>query len=502
MVSNIPVDAEFTCTGERFMNNGSRKFGFTLFGMVSGALITVITVAYSGLLFSARAQESSPSGRTPIVNERFLSQAEGLSNAFRNVAEAIRPSVVRISTRQTSSRGDMPRAYREFFGMPNTPDTSTGMGSGVIVRPDGYILTNNHVIEGADELNVELSDGQTVRGEVVGTDPQTDLAVIKIDLPGLQAAPIGSSDDLRVGDWVLAIGSPFGLDQTVTSGIISGMHRRQRIIADGNGLEDFLQTDAAINPGNSGGPLVNLRGELIGINTAILSRSGASAGIGFAIPVSLAEPVLDSIIETGEVRRGFLGAQVVDVTPAASKAYDLKVDKGALVAGVLEGKPASIAGLQPGDVVTKIDGRPCRGGTHLVNDVAVRRPGTSINLEVNRMGEVLDLKVDLQERTDAAMALFKSGEIFGAKLVPVTPESARRYGYRGLNRGLIVTEIEQGSVADDADLQIGDVIEGAAGVEVVSAEQLSEIISQASQAGQAVRIIVRRGNSRMLLMLR
>ncbi|MDB4679181.1 PDZ domain-containing protein, partial [Rhodopirellula sp.] len=214
------------------------------------------------------------------------------------------------------------------------------------------------------------------------------------------------------------------------------------------------------------------------------------------------EPVLDSIIETGEVRRGFLGAQVVDVTPAASKAYDLKVEKGALVAGVLEGKPASIAGLQPGDVVTKIDGRPCRGGTHLVNDVAVRRPGTSINLEVNRMGEVLDLKVDLQERTDAAMALFKSGEIFGAKLVPVTPESARRYGYRGLNRGLIVTEIEQGSVADDADLQIGDVIEGAAGVEVVSAEQLSEIISQASQAGQAVRIIVRRGNSRMLLMLR
>ncbi len=475
--------------------------GFFLL-VIGGAIAISAMSSFSFPRDFLLAQDVAATGRTPIVNEQFLAQAEGLSKAFRNVAEAIRPSVVSISTRQVSSRSGMSRSYREFFGMPREPESASGMGSGVIVRPEGYILTNNHVVEGADELNVELADGRKVRGEIVGTDPQTDLAVIKIDLPGIQAAPFGNSDEVQVGDWVVAIGSPFGLDQTVTSGIISGKNRRQGIIADGNGLEDFLQTDAAINPGNSGGPLVNLRGELIGINTAILSRSGASAGIGFAIPVSLAEPVLSSIIETGEVRRGFLGAQVVDVTPATAEAYDLKVSRGALIGGVLEGNPAAVAGLQPGDVVTKIDGKPCRGGSQLVNTVAVRRPGTSVELEVNRFGKILNLTVNLQERTDAAMALFRSGEIFGAKVVPVTPESAGQYGYRGLTSGLIVTEVEQGSMADQADLQVGDVIEGAAGIQLESVEQLREIISKANQVGQPIRIVVRRGNSRMLLMLR
>lgn len=475
------------------------RIGLLTFLMACGGVLGTIALnSVSSQWQLAMAQESTDSGTTPIVNEQFLSQAEGLSRAFRNVAEAIRPSVVSISTRQINARS----SYRDFFGMPSQPEAASGMGSGVIVRPDGYILTNNHVIEGADELNVELADGRKARGEIVGTDPQTDLAVIKIDLPSLMAAPIGNSDEIQVGDWVVAIGSPFGLDQTVTSGIISGKNRRQGIIADGNGLEDFLQTDAAINPGNSGGPLVNLRGELIGINTAILSRSGASAGIGFAIPVSIAEPVLASIVETGEVRRGFLGAQVVDVTPATAEAYDLKVNRGALIGGVLEGNPAARAGLQPGDVVTKIDGKPCRGGSQLVNTVAVRRPGTSVELEVNRDGEILQLTVSLQERTDAAMALFRSGEIFGAIVVPVTPESARKYGYRGLSSGLIVTEIQQGSMADQADLKVGDVIEGAAGIELDSVDQLREIVSKAKQIGQPIRIVVRRGNSRMLLMLR
>ena len=185
------------------------------------------------------AQEAADAGRTPIVNEQFLAQAEGLSRAFRNVAEAIRPSVVSISTRQMSDRAGMPRSYREYFGIPSEPEATSGMGSGVIVRPEGYILTNNHVVEGAVELNVELADGRKVRGEIVGTDPQTDLAVIKIELPGLKAAPIGSSDEIQVGDWVVAIGSPFGLDQTVTSGIISGKNRRQGIIADGNGSVSY-----------------------------------------------------------------------------------------------------------------------------------------------------------------------------------------------------------------------------------------------------------------------
>ncbi len=439
------------------------------------------------------------------MNQRNLSEAESLSSAFRNVAEAIRPSVVSISTKQMSERRQLPRfpaSSKTCSAAEVVLKKKPGMGSGVIVRPDGYILTNNHVVEGADKLEVELSDGRIVEGTIVGTDPQTDLAVVKIDLPGLRAAPLGNSDDIRVGDWVLAIGSPFGLDQTVTAGIISGKHRQQRIIADGNGVEDFLQTDAAINPGNSGGPLVNLRGELIGINTAILSRSGASAGIGFAIPVGLAEPVLESIIETGEVRRGFLGAQVVDVTPTAVENYDLKVAKGALIGGVLENQPADKAGLQPGDVVTKFDGKPCTGGTQLVNYIANRRPGTSIDLEVNRAGKTLNVRVDLQERTDAAMALFKAGDLFGAELVPVTPQTAQQYGYAGLRSGLIVTAVQDGSIAAEAELQVGDVIESAAGVQLKSVDELKGIVSEAQRIRQPIRIVVRRGNTRMLLLLR
>lgn len=488
------------------MQNLWKNVSFALSAMIVGALVTGMVMSLPRAAQNdATAQDSSVSGRTPTVNQRNLSEAEGLSNAFRNVAEAIRPSVVSISTSKMLRRrlppGLTPFAP-EFFGDRSVPEEETGMGSGVIVRPDGYILTNYHVVEEADELKVELSDGRVVDGAIVGSDPQTDLAVIKIDLPGLRAAPMGNSDDIRVGDWVLAIGSPFGLDQTVTAGIISGKHRQQRIIADGNGLEDFLQTDAAINPGNSGGPLVNLRGELIGINTAILSRSGASAGIGFAIPVGLAEPVLESIIETGEVRRGFLGAQVVDVTPVAVENFDLKVRVGALIGGVLEGQPADLAGLQPGDVVTKMDGKACTGGTQLVNYVATRRPGTSVQLEINRAGQTLQVRVDLQERTDAAMALFKAGDLFGARLVPVTPETAERYGYAGLRRGLIVTEVQDGSIAAEAELQAGDVIESAAGLQLKSVDQLKQIVSEAQRLGQPIRIVVRRGNARMLLLLR
>jgi serine protease Do len=473
--------------------------------MFVGALSTGVVMSLPRARHNeAFAQDATVPGRTPTVNQRNLTEAEGLSSAFRNVADAIRPSVVSISsTRMLQMQRRLPPGFPpDFFGGPIAPEEETGMGSGVIVRPDGYVLTNNHVVEGADALKVELSDGRIVDGKIVGTDPQTDLAVLKIDLPGLRAAPLGDSDAIRVGDWVLAIGSPFGLDQTVTAGIISGKHRQQRIIADGNGVEDFLQTDAAINPGNSGGPLVNLRGELIGINTAILSRTGASAGIGFAIPVALAEPVLESIIETGEVRRGFLGASVVDVTQSMVESYDLKVNSGAFIGGVLENQPADKAGLQPGDVVTKVDGRPCTGGTELVNYIAGRRPGNSIDLEVNRAGKTLNVRVELQERTDAAMALFKGGDVFGATLVPVTPESAQRFGYAGLQSGLIVTAVEENSVAEDAELQTGDVIESAAGVPLKSVDQLKQVVSEAQRINRPIRLLVRRGNSRNLLLLR
>ncbi len=486
------------------MPNIWKNISFALTAMIVGSLVTgVVMTLPKDLQRDVEAQEA---GRTPVINQD-LSHAMGLSNAFRNVAEAMRPSVVSISTRQTrivptGGRRGIPPQFQDLFGGPQQREQN-GMGSGVIVRPDGYILTNNHVVQDADELTIELFDGRKVPGTIVGTDPQTDLAVVKIDLPGLRAAPFGSSDEIQVGDWVLAIGSPFGLNQTVTAGIISGKNRVQDIIADGNGFEDFLQTDAAINPGNSGGPLVNLRGELIGINTAILSRTGASAGIGFAIPVSLAQPVLRSIIETGEVHRGFLGASVDDVNPDNIAKFELKVRAGALIGTILENQPADKAGLQPGDVVTKIDGRLCTGGTQLRNYIAGRTPGTLVAMEVNRGGKVMQVKVNLQERTAEAMAMFDDGGgMFGAELVPVTPETAQQYGYQGLRSGLIVASVEDGSLAAQAELQVGDVIESAAGIKLSAVDQLATIFAEAKKLGQPLRVIVRRGNTRMLLVIR
>ncbi|MDB4506098.1 Do family serine endopeptidase [bacterium] len=488
------------------MTKTLKQAGLAFTTMIMGSLIaTLIFMLPTDLRTAAQAQNrtsASVGARPPVVNAENLQYAQSLSDAFHNVAETLRPCVVSISTKQIVSDPRMNRVQPQFryqFG----PREQNGMGSGVIVRPDGYILTNNHVIEGADSLTVELSDGQTVSGTVVGADPQTDLAVVKIDAPNLRAAAFGNSDATRVGDWVLAIGSPFGLDQTVTAGIISGKNRVQAIIADGDGFEDFLQTDAAINPGNSGGPLVNLRGELIGINTAILSQSGASAGIGFAIPVSMAEPVLRSIIENGEVRRGFLGAQVVDVSPELKEKYDLRVRGGALVATILPGQSADLAGLRVGDVVTRIDGRLCTGGTQLRNFVASRPPESTVRMEINRNGKNVQIRVRLTERTDEAMAGFRPDRNdFGSELIPVTPDSQRRYGYRGLQGGLIVTSVDEGSLADQADLEVGDVIESVGGLRIRTVDQLAEILVEAKRGGQAIRMIVRRGRERLTLLIR
>ncbi|MEM1068628.1 MAG: Do family serine endopeptidase [Planctomycetota bacterium] len=500
------------------MQSQWKNLSFMLSAMIVGSFVTTLVLSVPEVLRDhAMAQEAAQrngqfnqanaldAGRTPIVNQRELAQAEGLSNAFRNVAEAIRPCVVSISTVQTEviRRGlppGIPPQFRDLFGSTVQELERSGMGSGVIVRPDGYILTNNHVIEDADTLTVELYDGRKVSGSVVGTDPQTDLAVVKIDVPGLQAATFGQSDNVRVGDWVVAIGSPFGLDQTVTAGIISGKNRVQGIIADGEGFEDFLQTDAAINPGNSGGALVNLRGELIGINTAILSRSGTSAGIGFAIPVTLSKPVLDSIVETGEVKRGLLGAQVVSVTPELVREYDLKARKGALVGVVFEGQAADRAGMQPGDIVLSLDGKPCTSDVQLRNYVASRRPGSVVRMEVNRDGRKLNVRVTLDERREIAMFDAAGGQ-FGAKLVPVTPRTAREYGYVNLRSGLIVSSVKEGTPAEQAKLDVGDVIIEAEGYRLQTIEQLAKVYDGVRKEDRPLRMIVLRGNTRMLLVL-
>lgn len=493
------------------MTNNWKQVSFALSAMLVGSLATAVVMTLPSELQrgDAIAQDAVTQKRTvrpnepvngqPLVNDQHLTTALDMSSAFRNVAEAMRPSVVSITTRSVRrSHRNASGGFEEFFRSqgPRSGAQKTGEGSGVIVRANGYILTNNHVVEGADELVVELHDGATFPGTIVGTDPKTDLAVVKIDAPDLKAVPLGDSDEIRVGDWVLAIGSPFGLAQTVTAGIISGKNRDQDIIDGGDGFEDFLQTDAAINPGNSGGPLVNLYGELVGINTAIVSKSGGSAGIGFAIPVSLAEPVLNSIIETGTVRRSFLGAEFNDVTAHNIADFELKVQRGALIKTVLEGQPAALSGLQPGDVVLKFDGRPCRGSTSLRNYVANRPPGSVVTMDIDRDGQSIKIEVSLKELTAELMA--KLTTIFGIELVPVTPESVQKYGLENLQYGLIVVNIHDDSPLAGT-LQVGDVIERIGRTPMTKVELFQAAAQVAGRSGRVLPVVVRRGDSRMLL---
>ncbi|WP_461507898.1 Do family serine endopeptidase [Rhodopirellula baltica] len=497
------------------MRNQWKPISFALGSLWVATLTAAVVVSLPDGLRSDAMADQTTQRAGAIDPGQGLNTAQDLSASFRTVAEAMRPSVVSVSSKTSAKavasrlppglRSQLPPGFEKYFEDPSQggrqmPERE-GQGSGVIVREDGYILTNNHVVEDADEVYVELSDDRRLEAEVVGTDPETDLAVLKIEADNLRAIAFGDSDAIQVGDWVLAIGSPFGLDQTVTAGIISGKNRNRRIVNNGNGFEDFLQTDAAINPGNSGGPLVNLRGELVGINTAILSRSGASAGIGFAIPVSLARPVLTSIIEYGQVRRGFLGAQVRDVTPELVAEMGLKVDDGALIQGVLDKQPAANANLQPGDVVVSVDGKKVRSSSQLVNYIASRPPGASVSMVINRDGETLTKTVNLQERTSEAMAMFNGGSVLGAKLEPITPESAQRYGYSGMDSGLIVLSVEDGGIADESGLMAGDVIESAGGNAVSSVTALQAIITEAKRQGIPLRLIIRRGNTRMIVPL-
>ena len=345
-----------------------------------------------------------------------LRTANDLSHAFKHVAKALKPSVVSISTeskpRNVSVRGfrvpskpSMPFDLSPFFGndifqhfqsfeIPHKIPGKQGLGSGVVVRDDGHILTNHHVIKGAETIKVSLSDDRTYDATVIGSDPETDLAVLKIEAAGLQPVQWANSDAAEVGEWVMAVGSPFGLNQTVTSGIISALGRDDMGITN---YENFIQTDAAINPGNSGGPLVNLKGELLGINTAIASRSGSYNGIGFAIPASMANRVMTSIMDDGKVSRGYLGVMIQDLNKDLASSFNYEGD-GVLVGDIVVGGPGDQGGLQAGDIVTQLNGQAMLDANQLRNSVADLDPESNVSLEVVRNGSILNLNVQLGTR--------------------------------------------------------------------------------------------------------
>ncbi|CAN5850968.1 Do family serine endopeptidase [soil metagenome] len=327
------------------------------------------------------------------------SGAGAVATSYAAAAKRALPAVVSITASKTPAgnpRGNDP-FFQFFFGdrMRQQQEPQVGLGSGVIVSPQGYLLTNNHVIEGADDIEVALSDGRQARAKVVGADPDSDVAVLKIELDNLPAITFGDIDNAQVGDVVLAIGNPFGVGQTVTSGIISALGRNQLGI---NTFENFIQTDAAINPGNSGGALVDAGGNLLGINTAIFSRTGGSLGIGFAIPVSTARQVMEGLIRDGQVVRGWIGVEPRDLTPEIAQTLRLPIKQGVLITGVLQSGPASAGGLRPGDVVVKIAGTPVVNSRQLLNAVAALEPQKSAVIAVQRGDKALDVNVMVAQR--------------------------------------------------------------------------------------------------------
>ncbi len=383
------------------------------------------------------------------------------SRSFAGIANAISPSVVNISTTKVRQKGSAPffddpffdffNPFRDFRAPKKWKEQS--LGSGVIVSGDGYIITNNHVVEQADEIRVTLLDKRAFDARIIGADPKSDVAIVKIGAKDLQAIRWGDSDKLRVGEFVLAIGNPYRLSHTVTMGIISAVGRANVGIAD---YEDFIQTDAAINPGNSGGPLVNIKGELIGINTAIFSRSGGYQGIGFAVPSNMARLVMDQLIRDGKVTRGWLGVSIQELTPELSRKFGLKKSKGALVGDVVGGGPAEKAGIKSGDIILEFNGKKVKNVGNLRNMASECKVGSKVSITIFRDGTESSRSVVISElpietarmvqETQPGESTFE--ELTGFIVIELSEESARQLGLNKNEKGVVVLRVEPGSSAD------------------------------------------------------
>ena len=433
-------------------------------------------------------------------------------DSYAPIVERVAPTVVTIrSERRVRAAQQFPFAqddfFQRFFGdrVPQRPQPQPrregGLGSGVIVSTDGYVLTNHHVVDGAEQITVELTDGRSFNAKVVGTDAPSDLAVLKIDGSNFPAVPLGNSDQVRVGDVVLAVGNPMGVGQTVTMGIISAKGRATGL-GDGS-FEDFLQTDAPINQGNSGGALVNTRGELVGINSQILSPSGGNIGIGFAIPANMAQNVFQSLITDGRVHRGLLGVTVQPVTADVARSLRLESIGGALVSSVQPDGPADDAGIERGDVITSIDGAKVTDSNSLRNHVAALKPGTKAKIVVVRDGREQTLTATLGELPSSAPAATPTEDAAdrggaGLSVQPLTPETARRFGVEA-REGLVVTNVDPDGPAADAGFRPGDVIQEVDGKQVGDAATLRRELAGAGD--RPALVLVQRGDATVFLTL-
>lgn len=444
-----------------------------------------------------------------------------LDDSFVQVAEKVTPAVVNISStkKEVSSTGgaDMDQffknhPFKEFFGdeffkkFKKGPGEGRGdmrpqgMGSGVIVSPEGLILTNSHVVKDADEIKVNLSDKRSFNAKVIGADPESDIALIKIEATGLPIAELGDSNKLRVGEIVFAIGNPFGLNRTVTSGIVSATGRTNVGIID---YEDFIQTDAAINPGNSGGPLVDIEGKVIGINTAIASRSGGYQGIGFAIPSNSAKLIMDDLQKGGKVRRGLLGVNIQDLNDSLAKSFGRNDSEGALVSQVIEGSPAEKAGIKSGDIILKFNGKPVSGAAQLKNLVGREKPGSDAKLSIYRDKKMMDLTVKIAERTQKAIASATqtpAGETsneLGLEIEKVPAAIASKLDLKE-GEGILVKDLSSDGAGAKIGLIAGDVILEVDGVSVNDIETFNKAVISA-KSNKIIRLKVQRNKGKIFL---
>ncbi len=441
-----------------------------------------------------KAEEGRP------VQTIVIKDEGGFSDAISRVANALIPTVVYINVTGTVTQrapsmnpfGDDP-FFRYFFGPPQEQREVPvyALGSGVIISKDGYIITNNHVVQNADTIAVTLSDGRKREAELIGRDPNTDLAVVKIDpLPGMEYAEFGDSDSCTVGQWVIAIGAPRGLDWTVTAGIISAKNRTTGILGP-TGYEDFIQTDAAINPGNSGGPLLNLQGKVIGINSLIVSASQGSEGLGFAIPSNMAKAISESLITKGKVIRGYMGVQIQDVTLEMAKSLKLGLDfKGVIIVDLVENGPAAKAGLEQGDIILAFDKKKVEDVAQLRNMVAQTPPGKQVEVTVLRDKKRLEfqLKVGDLEIISKQTTEMQGSSLLGLKVAKVTPDLARKNGLRRAS-GVVVTDVEPRSAADRVGLAKGDIIFRVGNKTVNDPASFDRLVAEAAKEGEVMLLV-------------
>ncbi|MBI4823807.1 MAG: Do family serine endopeptidase [Nitrospirae bacterium] len=449
-----------------------------------------------------------------IIEPKVSGQAEGKGISFSDVVSSASPSVVNISTVKVLSRSvpfsDDPffEFFNEFFSPFYDSDIprkwkEQGLGSGVIVSPDGYIITNNHVVSDAERIKVTLFDKRTFKADIVGADPKTDIAVLKISASALPVIPWGDSDKLRVGEFVLAIGNPFGLNHTVTMGIISAVGRANVGIAE---YEDFIQTDAAINPGNSGGPLVDTSGNLIGINTAIFTKSGGYQGVGFAVPSNMARLLMEQLLKEGKIIRGWLGVTIQELTPELSQKFGYETEGGALVGEAMSGSPAEKAGIRRGDIIVQYDGKDVSSPSVLKNLVARNKPGKQVTVKLFRNKRFIDVVVTVgeppaelssaqptNEKKDSRKSAFS-----GLSVMELTKDIARQLSLDMAEGGVVVVKVSVGTPSEDAGLKRGDVIHEIDGKRIRNIEDFNRITYEI-KTEETVLMYITRGNRKFYI---